>query len=241
MQPTHMPDEDDAAIAEKIRSGEFFRESRSMYDFTVHDPMAERYVFVLITGLAAAIFLIAMSAMNSLYPLQSSLPFIVNAYDLTEERPVITSMLDHKGENVDKAMLRFMANNYLTFREEYNIATFDRSMSGLRSQSSDEVFKEFERFIDPRNPESPITLYQRHSTRTINILRITPIGPNDIEAIFEATVSSGKGEAKKSRWQANITFNYSGIALDEEKGRVKPITFQVTQYRTKRIQVQDIK
>jgi type IV secretory pathway component VirB8 len=241
MQIPETPSENPQEVAEAIRSGEFFRESRSMYDTAVHDPMAERYFYVMITGLAASIFLIAFTAMNSLYPLESSVPFIVNAYDLTEEVPVITTMLDHKGENIDHAMLRFMTSNYLKFREEYNIATFDRGVTGLKSQSSEEVFKDFERFIDPRNPESPITLYQRHSTRRISIVRITPRGENNMEVIFDAFVDAGRNNIKKTSWQANITFNYSGIALDEETGKVKPISFIVTQYRTKRIQVQDNK
>jgi type IV secretory pathway component VirB8 len=45
-----------------------------------------------------------------------------------------------------------------------------------------------------------------------------------------------KNEIKKTRWQSDVTFSYNGLALDEETGKVRPIEFQVTGYRTKRLQ-----
>ncbi len=225
------------SIAEKVRSGEFFRESRAMYDLTVHDPMAERYLYVLITGMAASVFMISIVAVQSLYPLETAVPFIVGANDLSEEMPTIKSLLAYEGENIDVAMTRFMANNYTQFREEYEIGTFERNANGVKSQSSPEVLAEFDKFIDPANPSSPIALYQRHSKRSIEISETRPSRnqENAMEVVFEAKVE-GNGQVKKTRWQANIAFNYSGITLDEETGKVKPVTFVVTQYRTKRLQ-----
>jgi type IV secretory pathway component VirB8 len=56
-----------------------------------------------------------------------------------------------------------------------------------------------------------------------------------MEVVYEATVES-KTDIKKTLWQANIAFNYNGIELDEETGKVKPISFVVTDYRIKRLQ-----
>ena len=56
----------------------------------------------------------------------------------------------------------------------------------------------------------------------------------EVEVLYDAIVES-KNEVKKSRWKANITFRYSGIELDE-KDKPKPLSFVVTQYRTKRLQ-----
>lgn len=240
MQATEsLPPEDYAAIAEKIRSGEFFRESRRMYDFDVHDPMAERYLYLLITMLSSLIFIIAVSAAHSLYPLQRSVPFIVSTQNIVEDLPTIHSLLAYKGEDASGALLRFIVQNYVTLRESYDIAAFDRNVNGVKSQSAENVLKEFQAQIDPRNPDSPIVAYQRHSKRSIAVLSSKQLAgePPAMEIVYEAMVE-GRGEIKKSRWQANISFNYSGIALDE-KGGVKPVTFLVTEYRTKRLQ--DIK
>lgn len=226
----------DDTLTDKIRSGEYYREARHMYDLTIHDPMSERYLFVAITGLAIMILLIAMVAARALYPLQASVPFIYNANDIVEDLPHIHSLLAEKGEDADFALLRFLTNNYLTMREEYNIETFDRNTSGVKSQSNDAVFNEYQRLVNPRNPESPISKYQRYSTRSIEVVSTTMSEDvdNEVEVLFDATVS-GRGETKKTRWKANIAFNYSGIELDEN-GKVEPISFMITQYRTQRLQ-----
>ena len=45
------------SIAEKVRSGEYFREARSMYDVGVNDPMSERYFYLFITSIALLLLL----------------------------------------------------------------------------------------------------------------------------------------------------------------------------------------
>lgn len=239
MQNTSVPPEHYLETAEKVRTGEYFREAKSMYDLHINDPMSERYLYVCITGLAVLIFLVAFLAMQALYPLSSPVPFIVNSNDIVEEYPRITTLRRTGGMPASQALLLFMTDNYTTFREEYDIDTFDRDLSGIKAQSAPEVFKAYQAFIDPKNPDSPIIQYQRHSKRKITILttKLVPDQESEMEVVYEASVES-KGDMKKSRWQANISFNYSGVELDE-KGKVKPVTFVVTQYRTKRLQ--DIK
>jgi type IV secretory pathway component VirB8 len=127
-----------------------------------------------------------------------------------------------------------MVRHYVEIREEYDIATFDRDVNGVKSQSSDEVFREFQMQINPANPQGPVNLYQRHSRRRINILHSKRM-PESMEVVFEALVES-RTEVKKSRWRANIAFKYSGIALDEKDDKVKPVTFVVTKYHSKRLQ-----
>jgi type IV secretion system protein VirB8 len=230
--------EEHSEVAEKIRSGEFFRESRAMYDFSVHDPMVERYLYVIISVLAGVIFFISISAVHGLYPLKTSVPFIVNSNNIVEDRPNIRTLITQKGEDASTALLRFVVQNYVTLREEYDINIIDRDANGIKAQSNEATFAEYQKLTDPANPESPIAQYQRHSTRKITVLFTRQLSPTTMEVTFEAAVIS-KDEIKKSNWQANITFNYSGIALDENTGKTKPFTFVVTSYKVKRLQ--DIK
>lgn len=224
-------------MTEKIRSGEFFQESREMYDFAVHDPMAERYLYVLITSVATLIFLITFIGMRGLYPLKATIPFIVSSTNMVDEVPHIRSLISYKGEDPSQAVLNFVITNYMKLREEYDIENFDRNLSGVQSQSTEAVFEEFNRMVDPRNPASPIMLYQRHSIRKIMIysIKASRDTENTLEVLFEASIE-GRNEIKKSRWQANISFNYSGVELDNDTGTIKPFSFLVTQYKVKRIQ-----
>ena len=226
--------EESRLIAEKVRTGEYFRETRQIYDLTVHDIMAERYFYVVLTAIALLTFFIAFIAMRSLYPLASAEPFIVESNDIVEDLPRIESLLAYQGEDPSAALLRFLVNNYVIQREEYDIDRFDRNVGGVRAQSADGVFAEFQQMVNPGNPESPLALYQRHSKRIITIISSSPLEEQDaMEVVFEASIES-KNEIKKSRWQANIAFNYSGIALDQNE-KVKPVEFTVTEYRLKRL------
>jgi len=235
-QPDSVKDEY-AEIADSIRTGEYFRKARAMYDLSVHDLMAERYLYVFITLLSVITFVTIVMAMGALYPLAPPVPFIFNSTNIVDDIPHIKP-LAHKGENPSTALLRFFVQNYVTMREEYNIDTFDRDVSGIQSQTIPAVFDEFKQAVDPGNPESPIALYQRYSKRKITTVSSRLTDQDHMDVTYEATVE-GKGEVKKSRWQANIAFQYSGLALDEKTGQVKPIGFVVTHYQTKRLQ--DIK
>lgn len=230
----HPHDEDYLDIADKVRSGEYFREARKMYDLAVHDPMAERYMYVFLTGISILVLMIAVSAMQSLYPLQSQVPLIFDTNDVIEDLPHIQKLQASKDDLPGEAVLRFMVKHYVEIREEYDIATFDRDVNGVKSQSNEEVFHEFQAEISPSNPEGPISLYQRHSKRRINILTTKRL-PDSMEVIFDAFVES-KTDIKKTRWRANIAFKYSGIELDEKGEKVKPVTFVVTKYHSKRLQ-----
>ncbi len=230
----HPRDEDYQDIADKVRTGEYFREARKMYDLAIHDPMAERYMYVFLTALALLVLIIALSAAQSLYPLQSQVPLIFNTNDVIEDIPRIQKLQMTKNDNPSEAALRFMVKHYVEIREEYDIATFDRNVNGVKSQSSEEVFHELQAQISPSNPEGPINIYQRHSKRRISILNTKRL-PDSMEVIFDAFVES-KTDIKKTRWRANIAFKYSGIELDEKGEKVKPVTFLVTKYHSKRLQ-----
>ena len=221
-------------IAEKVRTGEYFREARGMYDTAIHDPMAERYMYVFITSVAVCVLLIALIAVQGLYPLQSAVPLIYITHDFYEDIPHVKSVQTYKNEDPGEALLRFLVKNYVIVREEYDIATFDRDVNSVKSQSSDDVYKEFQQFIDPHNPESPITTYQRHSKRRISVLKTRRL-PDGMEVIFQADVDS-RTEVKRSHWRANLSFQYSGVELDEKTDKVTPMSFVVTEYKSKRLQ-----
>src|SRR5436305_1524455 len=98
-------------IARSVRSGEYFRKARAMYDLSVHDPMAERYLYMLITLLSLLAFLITAVAMRALYPLQTPVPFIYTTNNIAEDLPHIRSLLTRKGEDPGAALLSYLAQN----------------------------------------------------------------------------------------------------------------------------------
>lgn len=229
-------DEEYLEIAQKVRSGEYFREARAMYDVGVNDFLSERYFYLGVSCLAILVFLVALYAANGLFPLSRYVPFPYVINDPIEDVPRI-SALRAPGETASEAVLKFLASNYVVLREQYAIQTMERNISGLRSQSSEAVFAQYKNFIDTNNQDSPARLYERHSVRNIAVISVVPVeGANDkIEVVFDATVS-GQVQTKPTRHKAHITFNYSGVEFDEKTDKIKPLAFSVTAYQTNRIQ-----
>jgi len=231
------PADPDLDLADKVRNGEYFREARVMFDTSIHDPMSERYLYVLLTVVSIVVFYIAIQAQQDFYPLNSMVPIIINGDDNGEDLAHIQPLMQSRNDTPKMSMLRFLVKNYVKSWEEYDIQTFDRNAGSVKTQSSPELANQYNNFIDPHNPESPITLYQRHSKRKIEILSMRE-GPESMEVIFEAAVDS-RSEIKKSRWRANISFQFGGLALDEKTNSAKPVRFVVTEYHS--IRLQDVK
>ena len=224
-------------IADKVRSGEYFREARSMYDVSVNDPMAERYFYVFITSLALLTFLCAFFAMQSLYPLNRSVPFIYALNDVLEDMPSIAPLRTSPEESVDDAVLFFMAKNYVNQYESYNINQLERNYSGIQHVSTPEVFAKYQGMLQTNNPESPVVKYERHSLRQIDFLSVMRLESpaNTLEILFDANVVNAE-TSQKTRYKATISYQYSGVEFDSKTDTVKPVVFTVTSYSSKLFQ-----
>ena len=230
-------------IAEKVRSGEYFRDARAMADLDMHDPMSERYVYIFITIFSLIITFVAIIAWQGLYPLRPRIPFIFATNDIAEDYPQIRSLLNYIGEKPDPAIRRFLAEHYVRIREDYDAALFDRNHNAVQSLSGEAAFNEYEKFILPLNPESPISLYQRHTTRKISIISTVETGAGNqsgdneyrISIIFDAVLQQGEQKKPPTRHQVDIAFKYKDIKLDTTTGTIEPYGFIVTSYNTKNL------
>jgi type IV secretory pathway component VirB8 len=225
-------------IAEKVRSGEYFRESKSMYDISVNDPMSERYFYVFVTALALLTFMTALYAMQSLYPLSRSVPFVYALNDVLEDVPSISPLKSNPHQSVDEAVLFFLAKTFVVNYESYSIGILERNYSAVQHYATPEVFAAYQAMLSTGNPESPIVKYQRHSVRNIYPVsqRVLESPPNTMQVIFNASVDNGEGSSQRNRFRATIGYTYSGVEFNSETGTVKPIDFKVTSYSSKIIQ-----
>lgn len=227
-------------ISEKVRSGEYFREVRRVIDSDLHDPMTDRYWYILLTIPSVIIVIIVIFALQSLYPLNPEVPFIYGINDIMEDSPHIKSLIEVSGEGADAALQRFVVSNYVKEREEYNVANFDRNQIALQSLSSKPVFEEYLKSIALDNPNSPIVLYQRRMARNVKILftQLTK-KPNKnqqnlrdyaMRVVYEATLTPESKENPPTRGQVDVNFKYEPIKIDEKTEKIIPYGFLVTGY-----------
>lgn len=237
-------------IAEKVRSGEYFREVRRMIDHDLHDPMTDRYWYILITIPSVIIVFVSFFALQTLYPLKPSVPFIFGINDIMEDVPRIKSLIKEKGEGADAALRRFLVANYVKEREEYDASTFDRNQIALKTLSSKPVFSEYQDAIALNNPNSPIVLYQRHTARIVNVTSVqllqktvnknSTIEDYVMRVWYEARLQPAQlqytaEQQPVTRWQVDVAFKYEPIKLNEQTGEITPYGFLVTGYNAKKL------
>ena len=227
-------------ISEKVRSGEYFREVRRVIDSDLHDPMTDRYWYILLTIPSVIIVIIVIFALQSLYPLNPEVPFIYGINDIMEDSPHIKSLIEVSGEGADAALQRFVVSNYVKEREEYNVANFDRNQIALQILSSKPVFEEYLKSIALDNPNSPIVLYQRRIARNVKILFTQLTQKPDknqqnlrdyaMRVVYEATLTPESKENPPTRGQVDVNFKYEPIKIDEKTEKIIPYGFLVTGY-----------
>lgn len=229
--------QDPQETIERVESGEYFRAMREHYADVYLNPMSDRYIFFMYTVLALLIVLAAWSALSALFPLNTPVPFIHGSTleSMFDEKPIIRPLLAHKDEDPNVAIRRYMVSEYVLRRESYDIGTLELNVRYVKAHSMPEMYENWQKQLDPSNPESPISQFQRHSRRKIHIVGVIPSQDGTIDVLYDAIVESRK-ETRKSRMIATIAFQYADVTIDQDTGKMTPVKFVVTGYRTRRLQ-----
>lgn len=227
------PSESQEKMADRIESGEFFRESLNAYDISYHDPMTERYFFIGLTIVSLLIFILSITAILMIHPLSKEVPFIYTSEDIVNEYPKMQP-LGERDETPNYVLKRFLTTNYLRLREEYSVGTVDRNIQGVRSQSAADVFASYEASLNPRNPDSPIALFQRNAIRRVEPVsyQLTTQGEAERMVIqYKERVIAGTDVSTRNK-RAIITFRFEHIEVDQQTGEASKLGFQVLSYET---------
>jgi type IV secretion system protein VirB8 len=226
-------------IAEMIRSGEYFRDALRWYDEKYHAPIIEKAYSIMITLVAVIATCFAVVGFLRFLPIEESATVVSTASNV-EERDFSLQRLSVNTRYTNHALLKYFVNEYVIRRENYSAAMLDRDVKRIKAQSSPEVFKSYSQSLNPSNPQSPITRFERHTQRSITIdsaqfaaasqsFDAEKVIPTQATVHFTATVTNAKG-AEKSAFKAVVTFSYTPVRVDQETFAITPMGFQVTDY-----------
>ncbi len=233
-EPLEIPT-DPQELLRQVESGEYFREMSNAYATVYLDPISDRYFYLAFTGASVLIFLISITAFSALFPIKRDIPFWYWSEDIFEERPVIKPLRMHPEEDINVSIKRWLVSEYVRRREAYDINTLELNVRFVKASSEAPLFAAWQRGLDPSNPDSPISQFQRHSSRRINVVNVVPNQDGTVDVIFDALVDNRK-EVKKTRLIATIAFQYDNVTIDQDSGQKTPIKFLVTNYHTRRQQ-----
>lgn len=220
-------------VADRVRSGAYFEEAREWYDDVYHKPLAERSFLIVLLCLAALLATVALDSVMQVFPLSRTVPFPVMVQDIGASQARIVG-LARGDQDVNAAVLRYMVGQYVTMREGYQVNSFSRNVLNVQFHSTEAVFRLYRNAIDPTREDSPITRYQQRMQRSIRVqaIDINRVGDlSSAKVTYQAIVTGGE-KTEKSLFTAELTFRYSDIVVDQETGKITPMSFQVTGYNT---------
>lgn len=235
-------------VAKKIESGEYFADANSWFHAKFTRPRTEAaYVFI-ICVIAVAAVLVGIAAFSRIFPLSPGFNFVVGR-PITAEENITIRKLAGPRDSANNAVMKFMLNEYTVAREEYIEEKLDRNFRLVYSFSDDQVNNEFMAETSLSNPDNPIIKYGKLAKREIKVNSISLVDINGKPATDEnvssalvyytsiLTFADKEQTQEITRHEADITFKYNLIVVDQETGLVaeKP-EMVVTSYKTRLLQ-----
>jgi type IV secretion system protein VirB8 len=226
----------DKILAESIRSGKYFEESRRWFRTVYIGPVSERTFFLVIAVLSALVAFGAVSALVSLMPLHERKRVLLYANERQNETVTSLVALKSPGASLNTAIKEFYVTSYVKARETYFASTYLSNARYIQQQSSDAVYAAYLAQQDVSNPTSPAAMLGRMGQRILTIHSVN-VSSSSATIKFSTDIVGAEGD-HKTRWTARMDFGYTGMDVGEQKnpetGEIELKTtdpkFQVVKY-----------
>ena len=230
---------DSKEIAEMIRSGTYYEESRAWYDTVYIGPISERSFFLLIASLGCLVALVAFFALMAFLPLTDRVGILIATTRIDETIPNVVPIKEN-GSSPNTALMRFWIANYVTKREGYAADSYESNYNFVVGQSDAAVGQEYNARYSREVPQSPAAILGKVGRRVVTI---TNIRLDDKAAPKKATVEfstdiQGYAESRRTNWTAVLQFQYTDLlvaqvrdpATGKETLKTQDPKFQVVGY-----------
>ncbi|TAE82951.1 MAG: hypothetical protein EAZ74_02225 [Alphaproteobacteria bacterium] len=234
-------------FARSLDDGSYFQNARKWYTIVYMSILPERCYWIVMFAIASTAAFLSIISLILLLPLAPAQPILLPMRDVLRDLPMIMPLKESPYQHVNDALQRFFIREYLTRREHYSFETINANFRFVRNYSNAPVMSSYRREINPMSPKSPINRYERKIQRkiTIDTINIHRIDGKDetweedgryLATVFFRANEVSLAENKKSRWKAEITFDYIQLKmiqpkdLEHGKAKVIPMKFTVTDY-----------
>lgn len=182
-----------------------------------------------LVGASWVLTLIAVTGLSVMGPMTRVVPYVIRTDQTTGVVDIVSAVTDQK-TNYDEAMNKFFVQRYVRFREGYSnkLASEFYNNVGLMSSTSEQ--QRYFAWFNPKNPMSPLNVYQAFATVKITMKSTSFIKPDVALVRYVKEIERG-GDKSVSNWAATITFTYVKAPMKEKDREVNPLGFQVLEYR----------
>lgn len=223
-------------LAEAIKSGEYFEQSRAWYRTMYIALVPERTFFLVVAALASTIAFIAFLAVMAFLPLTDKPGIMVVNNRFDDSVPRLEMIKKVEGMPLNEAMERFYIESYVTRREGYDPLTYELNHKFIQAQSDDVTYNAYAAVYGRGNPASPVSILGATGKRLVqvNSIQINNNVEPKVATVNFTTQLNGAGDISPVNWTAVLQFYYSDLEVrqteDPETGE-KGFQTQDAQFR----------
>lgn len=209
----------------------YTEEVRSWETDKVLEAAASKRLAWMVTGVSLATSFLAVGAVIGLTPLKSVEPYVIRVDNSTGVVDVQRA-LQGGDTNYNEAVNKYFSQIYVRNREGYNreLSAENYYSVGLMSNTVEQ--ERYFNFFNPKNPQSPLVVFNKYAKVGISVKTTTFIKPNVALVRYVREIIRGSDKPEISHWAATITFRYIGAPMTDKDRAINPLGFQVTDYRT---------
>lgn len=207
-------------------------EQKNWYADRYQSALVQRNILAAVTMVALLATLFSAISVSQLTPLKSVQPFVVQIDDKTGVTKVVDP-LKQKEISADRSLKEYFVAQYIRARENYDPVNYKDYFYTVRVMSDKNIYKDYREYMLPANPQSPVTLFGRHSQRRVDILSMNFVNENSAQV----RIRSSYGGAAKDELNMEpkiyiiyISFEFVKLDLNAEERYINPVGFQVTNY-----------
>lgn len=244
-------------VKASVADGTYFKDAVDWYLFRYVLPICERTILFFTTLIAGGMTYILVMTIIGSFPLKEQVGIVIRPKDQAVYTPIISKLRDSvELNNVDEVVAKYILVEYLKKREDYNfrkinIKALNDRLNYIKSNSSDQEYKNFQNFLSKDNPDSPIVYFGRDFQRVVDVesvsfkkddtknlldqaIDIMPGKvPSEVDIRYTVTNKVNSKNASSQRYLTRIGFKFSGVDAANKKN--SKLDFAVTSYKTYKI------
>lgn len=243
-------------IKSSVSDGSYFKDARDWYIFRYVQPIWERTILFFANIVAGFVTYILIITIINALPMKEEKAIIIKSKDQSRYFPVMVPLRDSVDiRSIDEAVLKYLITNYVKKREGFdlrktNIDDLTLRMNYIKNNSSIQEYKNFQNFVDTKNPESPILYFGRDFQRVVEIESVefpeqkrdniaeqakyfvTSDVPQSANVRYTITNKVNSVGTAPQRYLVRINFKFSGV---NSKNTNSKLNFLITSYKIYKI------
>lgn len=206
---------------------------KSWYADKYQSVLVQRNIFAIITLVSLIASLVAVFAVNSLAPLKSVEPFVIQIDEKSGVTEVVEPVTREELPSTE-ALDNYFIWQYVRARETFDNADNITNRDIVRIMSHPDVYASYRFVFSPKNPDSPYNRLGKIGARYCSdpiITYLTEPGKKVAQVRFVVTERIRAEAPFEYNKIATLEYDYATLELDRKERLINPLGFRALSYR----------